>query len=142
MRARDSLVRAMRASPAGVRRAARLAWPPIDRDGNDEAGAPMKFGYFTLSDNRYPDNPRSPEQFMLEIRDQAVLAERLGLNSAWIGEHHFNRRGCVSAPLVVLSHVAAVTTRIRLAPAVVDCVRLRAGTASWPCRRSRCQKSC
>jgi len=29
----------------------------------------MKFGYFTLSDNRYPDNPRSAEQFLLEIRD-------------------------------------------------------------------------
>jgi alkanesulfonate monooxygenase SsuD/methylene tetrahydromethanopterin reductase-like flavin-dependent oxidoreductase (luciferase family) len=79
----------------------------------------MDFGYFTLSDNRYPDNPRSPEQFLHEIREQAVLAEKVGLNSAWIGEHHFNRRGCVSAPLVVLSHVAAVTNRIRLAPAVV-----------------------
>ena len=79
----------------------------------------MQFGYFTLSDNRYPDNARTAEQFLIEIREQAVLAEKLGLSSAWIGEHHFNRRGCVSAPLVVLSHVAAVTSRIRLAPAVV-----------------------
>lgn len=79
----------------------------------------MKFGYFTLSDNRYPDNPRTPEQFLHEIREQAVLAEKLGLHSAWIGEHHFNRRGCVSAPLPVLAHVAAVTKKIRLAPAVV-----------------------
>ena len=79
----------------------------------------MDFGYFTLSDNRYPNNPRSAEQFLIEIRDQAVLAEKLGLNSAWIGEHHFNRRGCVSVPAVVLANVAAATTRIRLAPAVV-----------------------
>ncbi len=79
----------------------------------------MKFGYFTLSDNRYPNNPRSAEQFLLEIRDQAILAEKLGLHSAWIGEHHFNRRGVVSVPLAVLANVAAVTTRIRLAPAVV-----------------------
>jgi alkanesulfonate monooxygenase SsuD/methylene tetrahydromethanopterin reductase-like flavin-dependent oxidoreductase (luciferase family) len=79
----------------------------------------MKFGYFTLSDNRYPNNPRSPEQFLEEIRDQAVLAEKLGLNSAWIGEHHFNRRGCVSVPAVVLANVAAATTRLRLGPAVV-----------------------
>ena len=79
----------------------------------------MDFGYFTLSDNRYPDNPRTPEQFLLEIRDQAILAEKLGLASAWIGEHHFNRRGCVSVPLAVLANVAAVTKRIRLAPAVV-----------------------
>src|SRR5579864_6894590 len=79
----------------------------------------MKFGYFTLSDNRYPNNPRSPEQFLIEIRDQAVLAEKLGLNSAWIGEHHFNRRGCVSVPAIVLANVAAATTRLRLGPAVV-----------------------
>ncbi|MDB5570389.1 MAG: hypothetical protein JWN93_1572 [Hyphomicrobiales bacterium] len=79
----------------------------------------MKFGYFTLSDNRYPDNGRSAEQFLLDIREQAVLAEKLGLNSAWIGEHHFNRRGCVSVPAVVLAHVAAATTKIRLGPAVV-----------------------
>jgi alkanesulfonate monooxygenase SsuD/methylene tetrahydromethanopterin reductase-like flavin-dependent oxidoreductase (luciferase family) len=79
----------------------------------------MKFGYFTLSDNRYADNPRSAEAFMLEIREQAILAERLGLNSAWIGEHHFNRRGCVSTPALLLASIAAATTRLRLGPAVV-----------------------
>ena len=79
----------------------------------------MKFGYFTLSDNRYPDNPRTAEQFMLEIRDQALLAERLGMHSAWIGEHHFNRRGCVSTPALVLANIAAATKHVRLGPAVV-----------------------
>lgn len=79
----------------------------------------LKFGYFTLSDNRYPDNPRSPEQFHIEIRDQAILAEQLGYHSAWIGEHHFNRRGCVSQPGIMLANIAASTTRLRLAPAVV-----------------------
>jgi alkanesulfonate monooxygenase SsuD/methylene tetrahydromethanopterin reductase-like flavin-dependent oxidoreductase (luciferase family) len=79
----------------------------------------MDFGYFTLSDNRYPNNPRTTEQFLLEIRNQAVLAEQLGYHSAWIGEHHFNRRGCVSQPSLMLSNIAAATTRIRLAPAVV-----------------------
>jgi alkanesulfonate monooxygenase SsuD/methylene tetrahydromethanopterin reductase-like flavin-dependent oxidoreductase (luciferase family) len=64
----------------------------------------MKFGYFTLSDNRYPNNPRSPEQFLVEIRDQAVLAEKLGFNSAWIGRY-FNRRGCVPVPAVVLANI-------------------------------------
>ena len=79
----------------------------------------MKFGYFTLSDNRYPGNPRTPETFIMEIRDQAVFAESLGMSSAWIGEHHFNRRGCVPMPSLVLASIAAATTRIRLGPAVV-----------------------
>ena len=30
----------------------------------------MDFGYFTLSDNRYPSNPRTPEQFVREIYRQ------------------------------------------------------------------------
>ena len=46
----------------------------------------MDFGYFTLSDNRYPNNPRTPEQFVREIYRQALYAEEIGLHSAWIGE--------------------------------------------------------
>jgi alkanesulfonate monooxygenase SsuD/methylene tetrahydromethanopterin reductase-like flavin-dependent oxidoreductase (luciferase family) len=55
----------------------------------------MEFGYFTLSDNGHSDNPRTAEARMLEIRGQAVHAETIGMRSTWIGEHHFNRRGCV-----------------------------------------------
>ncbi len=79
----------------------------------------MEFGYFTLSDNRYPDNPRGAGDFMMEIRDQSVYAEQIGMNSAWIGEHHFNRRGCVPMPGLVHANIAALTNRIRLGPAVV-----------------------
>jgi len=79
----------------------------------------MDFGYFTLSDNRYPDNPRSSEDFLREIVEQAVYAEKIGMHSVWIGEHHFNRRGCVSVPSVFLAHVAGATSRVRLGPAVV-----------------------
>ncbi len=78
----------------------------------------MKFGYFTLSDNAYPDLGRSPEQFILEIRDQALHAEKVGLNSAWIGEHHFDSLGVNSCPHVLLAAIAAQTKHIRLAPAV------------------------
>ena len=80
----------------------------------------MKFGYFTLSDNAYPNNPRTASQFVREIREQAVLAETLGFHSAWVGEHHFDTRGVNSRPDLLLSSVAAVTVRIRLAPAVSD----------------------
>ena len=78
----------------------------------------MKFGYFTLSDNHYPNNPRPANQFVREIRDQAIYAEKLGMHSAWIGEHHFDRLGVNSRPGTVLANIAAVTRNIRLAPAV------------------------
>ena len=79
----------------------------------------MDFGYFTLSDNRYPGNTRTPEAFIREIYEQALWAEEVGLNSAWIGEHHFNLLGVNACPNMLLAQLAGATSRIRLAPAVV-----------------------
>ena len=78
----------------------------------------MEFGYFTLSDNHYENNTRSANTFVQDITDEALYAERLGMHSAWIGEHHFNSLGVLSCPDLVLSYIAARTSRIRLAPAV------------------------
>jgi alkanesulfonate monooxygenase SsuD/methylene tetrahydromethanopterin reductase-like flavin-dependent oxidoreductase (luciferase family) len=78
----------------------------------------MEFGYFTLSDNHYPNNPRSANQFVLEIREQAILADRIGMHSAWIGEHHFDSLGVNSRPDLLLANIAPQTRHIRLAPAV------------------------
>ena len=45
----------------------------------------MEFGYFTLSDNRYPGNKRTAEQFLIEIRDQAVYAELVRYAQDFLG---------------------------------------------------------
>ena len=78
----------------------------------------MDFGYFTLSDNNYEANRRGANEFVADILDEAVYAEEVGLNSAWIGEHHFSTLGVLSCPDLVLAQVAARTRNIRLAPAV------------------------
>jgi alkanesulfonate monooxygenase SsuD/methylene tetrahydromethanopterin reductase-like flavin-dependent oxidoreductase (luciferase family) len=78
----------------------------------------MQFGYFTLSDNRYEHNPRTANQLVADILDEAVYAEEVGLHSAWIGEHHFSTLGVLSCPDLVFAQVAARTKKIRLAPAV------------------------
>ena len=78
----------------------------------------MEFGYFTLSDNHYENNTRSSNQFVADITAEALYAEKVGMHSAWIGEHHFNSLGVLSCPDMVLAYVAAHTTRLRLAPAV------------------------
>jgi alkanesulfonate monooxygenase SsuD/methylene tetrahydromethanopterin reductase-like flavin-dependent oxidoreductase (luciferase family) len=78
----------------------------------------MRFGYFTLSDNAYRDNPRTPNGFVADIVDEAIHADRLGMHSAWIGEHHFSTLGVLSCPDLALAYIAARTERIRLAPAV------------------------
>jgi alkanesulfonate monooxygenase SsuD/methylene tetrahydromethanopterin reductase-like flavin-dependent oxidoreductase (luciferase family) len=78
----------------------------------------MRFGYFTLSDNHYQDNQRTANELIADIIDEAVYAEQVGLNSAWIGEHHFSTLGVLSCPDLALAVVAARTNCIRLAPAV------------------------
>tara|TARA_B100000686_G_C16754588_1_gene954637 strand:+ start:435 stop:1517 length:1083 start_codon:yes stop_codon:yes gene_type:complete len=78
----------------------------------------LDFGYFTLSDNYYPDNPRSANDFVLEIREQTILADKLGYHSAWIGEHHFDRLGVNSRPDILLASIIPETSKIRFAPAV------------------------
>ena len=78
----------------------------------------MKFGYFTLSDNGYRDNTRTANRFVADIVAEAIEADRLGMHSAWIGEHHFSTLGVLSCPDLVLAWIAARTETIRLAPAV------------------------
>src|SRR3979409_499387 len=78
----------------------------------------MEFGYFTLSDNHYENNPRTPNQFVSDITEEALHADRLGMHSAWIGEHHFNSLGVLSCPDLVLGSLAARRKPCRLAPAV------------------------
>jgi alkanesulfonate monooxygenase SsuD/methylene tetrahydromethanopterin reductase-like flavin-dependent oxidoreductase (luciferase family) len=78
----------------------------------------MEFGYFTLSDNHYQNNTRTPNAFVADITAEALHADALGMHSAWIGEHHFNSLGVLSSPDLVLAYIAARTRHIRLAPAV------------------------
>ena len=91
----------------------------------------MEFGYFTLSDNHYGDNPRVANQFISDITTKAIYADQLGMHSAWIGEHHFNALGVLSSPDLVLGHIVARTKHIRLAPAVTF-----AAPPSHSCRRA------
>ena len=92
----------------------------------------IDFGYFTLSDNHYPDNPRTANDFVMEIREQAILADKLGYSSAWIGEHHFDRLGVNSRPDILLASIIPETTNIRLAPRG----KRVADSSSYPCCRN------
>jgi alkanesulfonate monooxygenase SsuD/methylene tetrahydromethanopterin reductase-like flavin-dependent oxidoreductase (luciferase family) len=81
----------------------------------------MRFGYFTLTDNSpgYGDRRRDYSQFIREVIDEAIAAEQLGYDSAWLPEHHFGLFGILPTPAQALTYVAARTSRIRLAPATV-----------------------
>ncbi|MFI1068772.1 LLM class flavin-dependent oxidoreductase [Streptomyces puniciscabiei] len=80
----------------------------------------MKFLAITLIVHR-PDpvtGVQKPTQDRFrEVLDNAVLAEELGFDGFGVGERH-ERPFISSSPTVVLSHVAALTRRIRLFTAV------------------------
>ncbi|WP_026961418.1 LLM class flavin-dependent oxidoreductase [Alicyclobacillus herbarius] len=81
----------------------------------------MKFGLFTLTDNppAYGDERKDSNQMLLDLVEQAVYAEELGFHSVWVPEHHFSVLGVLPSPSMLLSHIAAKTKKIQLAPAVV-----------------------
>ena len=58
-------------------------------------------------------------QVFADLLEQVQLAEELGFHSAWTAEHHFSRYGLAGASLLVMTHLAAHTSRIRLGTSIV-----------------------
>lgn len=81
----------------------------------------MKLGYFTLTDNPpgYGETRKDPNRLVEEVLAECIYAEEIGLNSAWVPEHHFGLFGVLPSPPTFLAYVAAKTSRIKLAPATV-----------------------
>jgi alkanesulfonate monooxygenase SsuD/methylene tetrahydromethanopterin reductase-like flavin-dependent oxidoreductase (luciferase family) len=79
----------------------------------------MRFGLFGgASAPRVPD-PTSTAEGFLEFVETNVEAEALGYYSSFVTEHHFTRIGQLSAPLTLLTFIAARTTRLRLGTAIL-----------------------
>jgi putative FMN-dependent luciferase-like monooxygenase len=74
-----------------------------------------RLGFFT----RLLDEATPAERYRLAI-EQIMHAEKAGLDSAWIAQHHFHEReGGLPAPFAFLGFVAARTSRIRLGTGIV-----------------------
>jgi alkanesulfonate monooxygenase SsuD/methylene tetrahydromethanopterin reductase-like flavin-dependent oxidoreductase (luciferase family) len=76
----------------------------------------MRFGFFDqLPCAEGYTEPQRYRDFLAQIE----LGDRLGFDTAWLGELHFSRAFSISAdPLMVLAAAAQRTTRIRLGTAV------------------------
>lgn len=80
----------------------------------------MELGLTTFAETTAPldgSEPTSHGERLLQVVEEAALADRIGLDIYAIGEHH-RPDFAVSAPSVVLAAIAARTSQIRLAPAV------------------------
>lgn len=76
----------------------------------------MRFGGFSFGSWHESETHGEVLARMVEL---AVRADRLGLDSFWLGEHHFSRHGILADAMVMASHVAARTERIRIGTAVI-----------------------
>ena len=75
----------------------------------------MRFGTFHLAEA--PEVLSPGEAISAELR-QVVLAEDLGFDSVWLAEHHFTSYCVVNDALSFASHVAAITSNVRIGTAV------------------------
>ena len=74
-----------------------------------------RLGFFT----RLLDDATPTQRYRLAA-EQIVHAEKAGLDSAWVAQHHFHEKeGGLPAPFAFLGFVAARTSRIRLGTGIV-----------------------
>jgi alkanesulfonate monooxygenase SsuD/methylene tetrahydromethanopterin reductase-like flavin-dependent oxidoreductase (luciferase family) len=76
----------------------------------------MEFGIFVLMQQR--GYHQAPEQVLRNALDQTILADQVGIDTAWFAEHHFSNYALCPSPLMMVAHCAALTQRIKLGSAV------------------------
>lgn len=74
-----------------------------------------RLGFFT----RLLDDAPPAERYRMAL-EQIIHAERCGLETAWVAQHHFDgSEGGLPAPLVFLAQAAARTSTIRLGTGII-----------------------
>lgn len=77
----------------------------------------MQIGLFNLVQKR---DPKLPAQATFQsLLDEVKLAEDIGMDVAWLAEHHFSSYSLCVSPLLAAGWLAGHTKRIRLAPGVL-----------------------
>jgi alkanesulfonate monooxygenase SsuD/methylene tetrahydromethanopterin reductase-like flavin-dependent oxidoreductase (luciferase family) len=72
----------------------------------------MRFGIGMYSTQRPPDSPYTHRELYADMLRQAALADRAGLDSFWIAEHHFAADGYAAAVLPICAAVLGATSRL------------------------------
>lgn len=76
----------------------------------------MQFGLFTLFD--FFSERQNEIAYYQDTLDLMIYAEKLGFDSAWVGEEHFYSFGICPSPQLFLTALARETTRLRVGTAI------------------------
>jgi alkanesulfonate monooxygenase SsuD/methylene tetrahydromethanopterin reductase-like flavin-dependent oxidoreductase (luciferase family) len=79
----------------------------------------MKLGFGLITCQRYPGDPRSDEELYAQALDLAEQAERVGLDSVWVSEHHFVDDAYLPSALPMCAAIAARTHRVVVGTALL-----------------------
>lgn len=79
----------------------------------------ISLGFGLITCQRYPGDNRTDVQLYAQALDLCEQAERLGLDSVWVSEHHFVDDGYLPALLPMCAAIAARTGRVRIGTGVV-----------------------
>jgi alkanesulfonate monooxygenase SsuD/methylene tetrahydromethanopterin reductase-like flavin-dependent oxidoreductase (luciferase family) len=79
----------------------------------------VKLGFGLITCQRYPGDPRSDQDLYAQALELAREAERVGLDSVWVSEHHFVDDSYLPALLPMLAAIAAVTERVEIGTALL-----------------------
>src|SRR5262245_50983362 len=83
-----------------------------------EAVCRVKIGIINAVRN-HPSHPYALEDVYADYISDALLAEELGFDFAWYGEHHFTDCQWTPSPMLVMAAVAARTERLRVGLSVL-----------------------
>jgi len=75
------------------------------------------YGLFALMQQRHA--ARGNLSVFRNLDDQVALAEDLGFETVWFGEHHFSGYSLCPSPLMAAAYFAGRTTRIKLGTGVI-----------------------
>ena len=90
---------------------------PGRREGQSKAMSEIRLSTFSILDH-YAERPGSVGDRLQRGLELCELADELGYEACWVGEHHFSDFGVMPNPAVWLAAAAQRTGRIRLGPAV------------------------
>lgn len=77
----------------------------------------MKLGLFNLMTQR--DSTTTARTIVEDTMAMVRLADEIGFDVAWFAEHHFSNYSICPSPLMMASHAAGITRRIKVGAAVL-----------------------